>query len=181
MPTALRVMTWNIAATLPSDPSGIANIIDEIDADVVAIQEMCTVHLASVMNGLRSVGWHNPPQGTGTIDFYHGITKPGRCGSQGSFGNAIITRKSSGGRVTQPLTSRSEEPRLVLRATINLPVGPLWFYSTHLDQVPPPPPNTTNYPLLQLQESLAFCDAGWSAASRRIVGGDSTIHTTIRI
>ncbi|HEV8201851.1 MAG TPA: endonuclease/exonuclease/phosphatase family protein, partial [Candidatus Polarisedimenticolia bacterium] len=87
-PGALRVATWNVHACVGRDgrfdPERVANVIVELDADIVALQEF--TYPASVALESRS------PAVLTTLDRYTCALGPTRSTVTECFGNALFTR-----------------------------------------------------------------------------------------
>jgi len=122
----LRVMTWNLwwrygpwEDRLPA----IAATLAQVDADVVALQEVWD-------NGTRNEA-AELAEGLGFEHAYGG-----RLDLDGVlFGNAVLSRWpiTNHERVALPAPPDADESRCVIRADIDGPRGPIQVFSTHLN------------------------------------------------
>jgi len=124
--TRLRVLTWNLwwrFGPWEQRMPAIAATLAAIDADVIALQEVWQEgsrnQAAELAEGL---GFHHVYASRLDLD---GV----------QFGNAVLARWPITGHehVALPAPADAEEMRLVLRADIDGPRGPLQVYSTHLN------------------------------------------------
>jgi endonuclease/exonuclease/phosphatase family metal-dependent hydrolase len=125
--TRLRVLTWNLwwrFGPWEARRPAIAATIEALDPDVVALQEVWgepggTNFAADLADGL---GYHHTYAARLQLD---GV----------DFGNAVLSRWSisSSEATALPAPPVAEEQRLVLRADVDGPRGPVQVFSTHLN------------------------------------------------
>ena len=123
----IRVATWNIWWRFGPWQERLPLIIDEltrIDADVIALQEVWLADGTSSAERIaESLGYESVADGI--LEMEPGVR----------FGNAVCSRWPIAGHESRRLTaaSKPDEERLVLRADIDGPQGPLQVFSTHLN------------------------------------------------
>jgi endonuclease/exonuclease/phosphatase family metal-dependent hydrolase len=122
MNTPLRVATWNIHAGVGLDrrrrPVRIANVLDAIDADIVALQE---APLDAAMCAMleRDGG-------------YHVVAAPTLRHRGEPFGNALLTRLPLAHSTLVDLSQGRREPRVAINAEVHDAAGrPLRVLATH--------------------------------------------------
>jgi endonuclease/exonuclease/phosphatase family metal-dependent hydrolase len=125
----LRVATYNVHACVGPDgrhdPDRVAAVIEELDADVVALQEF--TYPASVALETRT------PVGLAMIDRYECALGPTRrTDAQECFGNALLTRHPIVEVHRLDLSIERREPRGALAATIDVHGTPLHVLAAHL-------------------------------------------------
>jgi len=121
----LVVATWNVHGGVGRDrryhPARIAQVVDETQADVIALQEVgsraSAENLLAVL--VRETGYH-------AVD---GFTLK-RNGYD--FGNAVLSRFPIAETVRLDLTQQGCEPRGAVDTVIAVPNGPLRVIATHL-------------------------------------------------
>jgi endonuclease/exonuclease/phosphatase family metal-dependent hydrolase len=123
--TRVRVATYNVHSGVGVDrrfrPERIVDVIDELRADVVALQE--------VLSPVRGVDVHaHLRESTGL----HLVTMTTMQLAGGTFGNALLTRWPILGLVEHGLTVGNREPRGAIDATIGRDSGELRVIATHL-------------------------------------------------
>ena len=125
-PWPLTVVTYNIHAAVGTDglyaPQRIADVLREIDADVVALQE---VPLGGA--GKRSV-LDLLQQETG----FHAVEGPTEETPERRYGNAVLSRYPVVNSRTIDLSFGSREPRGALDADLSCHGHPLRIIATHL-------------------------------------------------
>jgi len=124
--TALRVATWNIHGAVGIDgryaPARIVGVLREIDADVVALQEVASeeAHTSFLADLERDTGYHVV---AGLLRQHHGS----------DFGNAILSRFPVRSVEHLDLAVDHYEPRGALDCCIDLGLRPLLrVVATHL-------------------------------------------------
>jgi endonuclease/exonuclease/phosphatase family metal-dependent hydrolase len=125
--TRLRVATWNLWWRFGDWEARLPVVIDslrEADPDVIALQEVWhdgTTSSAQVI--ADALGYESAF--AGALELSEGVR----------FGNAVVSRWPITGQEVRPLPSadKPSEERLVLRADVAGPRGPLQVYSTHLN------------------------------------------------
>jgi endonuclease/exonuclease/phosphatase family metal-dependent hydrolase len=121
----LRVATYNVHSAVGMDgrfrPQRIADVIGELDADVVALQEVLSpVRGFDVQEHLRErTGLHFVAIATMQL-------------AGGTFGNALLSRWPIVGLIGHGLTVGTREPRGAIDATIGRDAGELRVIATHL-------------------------------------------------
>jgi endonuclease/exonuclease/phosphatase family metal-dependent hydrolase len=131
-PTPLRVATYNVHACVGRDgrhdPERVAKVIDELNADVVALQEF--TYPASVALETRQ------PVVLTTLDSYQCALGPTRQRTRQQvtecFGNALLTRHPIVEVHRIDLSIERREPRGALAATIDTGGGLLHVLAAHL-------------------------------------------------
>ena len=131
-PTSLRIATYNVHACVGSDgrhdPDRVATVIEELNADVVALQEF--TYPASVALETRT------PVVLTTLDRYECALGPTRHRTRKTvtecFGNALLTRHPIVEVHRIDLSMELREPRGALAATIDAGGTPLHVLATHL-------------------------------------------------
>ena len=125
--TRLRVATWNLWWRFGNWEERLPLVIDELraaDPDVVALQEVWHDGGTSSAHRIAEALGHEATFG-GTIELADGVR----------FGNAVVSRWpiSSQEVLRLPDGGKADEHRLVVRADIDGPRGPLQVYATHLN------------------------------------------------
>ena len=128
----LRVATYNVHACVGTDgrrdPDRVATVIEELDADIVALQEF--TYPASVALETRT------PFFLATMDRYQCALGPTRQRTRQTvtecFGNALLTRHPIIEVHRIDLSRERREPRGALAATIDLGGAQLHVLATHL-------------------------------------------------
>jgi endonuclease/exonuclease/phosphatase family metal-dependent hydrolase len=120
--TKLRVGTWNIHGAVGADrryaPSRIVGVLSELDADVVALQEVPHNNFLSHLE--HATGYH---VAAGPLFQRRGT----------EFGNAVLSRRAFDRVAHVDLTVHSYEPRGALDVRIDVGAqGPLRVLATHL-------------------------------------------------
>jgi endonuclease/exonuclease/phosphatase family metal-dependent hydrolase len=124
-PGRLVVATYNIHLGIGGDgrfdPARIAAVVRELDADVLALQEVQFGPAPfDMLAYLRDA--------TG----YEGIAGPTLCGRHGDYGNAVLTRRPIIAVHRHDLSVPRYEPRGALDVTVHAASGPLRVVATHL-------------------------------------------------
>lgn len=124
----LRVATYNVHACVGADgrqdPDRVATVIDELNADIVALQEF--TYPASVALETRS------PVVLATFDRYECALGPTRRNVTICFGNAIFTRHRIVELHRIDLSMHRREPRGALAATIDVGGTLVHILAAHL-------------------------------------------------
>ena len=127
-PPPIRVATYNVHACIGRDgrhdPERVASVIDELDADIVALQEL--TYPASVALEHRS------PAVLTTADAYVCALGPTRRTVTECFGNALFTRHPIRDVHRIDLSMESREPRGALAATIDVGGRVVHVLAAHL-------------------------------------------------
>jgi endonuclease/exonuclease/phosphatase family metal-dependent hydrolase len=125
-PWPLKIATYNIHGAIGTDgrfsPARIADVLLEIDADVLALQEVPLGgrQAPDVLGYLKKhLGFHAAAGPT--------LDTPARC-----FGNAVLSRYPVQATRTIDLSFGSREPRGALDADIDCNGRPIRFIATHL-------------------------------------------------
>ena len=121
----LVIATWNVHGGVGSDrryhPARVAQVVDEMQADIVALQEVgsraSAENLLAVL--VRETGFH-------AVDGW--TCKQNGC----DFGNAVLSRYPIAESVRLDLTLPGFEPRGAVDVVIEVPRGPLRVIATHL-------------------------------------------------
>lgn len=125
--TLFRAATYNVHAHVGRDgrrdPARVSRVIDELDADVVALQEF-TYPIDVALETRTPVVL--------TLDRYECALGPARQNATQCFGNAILTRHPfvEVHRIDLSITRR--EPRAALAATIEVDGEPVHVLAAHL-------------------------------------------------
>ncbi|WP_164855968.1 endonuclease/exonuclease/phosphatase family protein [Lujinxingia sediminis] len=130
MPHQLRVMTYNIRLGIQEGLYAISQVIDEADADVVALQEV-------------GHHWTMGPSGDSTArlsaltGLEHHIFIPAiiedRPGQEPArYGQALLSRWPILEVQVDPLPQIRDEPRRLARVLIDSPAGAVEIFCTHL-------------------------------------------------
>jgi endonuclease/exonuclease/phosphatase family metal-dependent hydrolase len=124
-PWPLTVATYNIHAAIGTDgryaPERIAAVLNEISADVIALQE---VPLGGAGPNVLDV----LQQATG----FHAVEGPAEDTPKRRYGNAVLSRYPVAATRTIDLSFGSREPRGALDADLNCHGHPLRIIATHL-------------------------------------------------
>ena len=124
----LRVATYNVHACVGADgrhdPERVASVIDELEADVVALQEF--TYPATVAIETRR------PVGFATLGRYECALGPTRQNTMQCFGNALLTRHPIVEVHRLDLSIERREPRGALAATLDVGGRPLHVLAAHL-------------------------------------------------
>jgi len=124
----LRVATYNVHACVGTDgrhdPDRVADVIDELNADIVALQEF--TYPASVAVETRA------PAFLTTIDRYECALGPTRRSKTQCFGNALLTRHPIVDVHRIDLSIERREPRGALAATIDVGGALVHVLAAHL-------------------------------------------------
>lgn len=121
-----------------------ARLLGELDADIVALQEVAVASADGVVFDQPATfreltGWNHR---YGAV-WHYALLDPGTGMAIGAslWGNAILSRHPIAGAITHalpvtvnhdPTDPQDLEPRCALAAQIELPTGPVTFISTHL-------------------------------------------------
>jgi endonuclease/exonuclease/phosphatase family metal-dependent hydrolase len=128
-PPTVRVATYNIKAGLESSLEEIGDVLEEMDADVIALQEVDrNAERTGNVDQARALA-----ERLGMDSTYAATKKRG----QGDFGIAILSRLpfASVERIELP-GAFSFEPRVSLAADVCLGDAPLRVFATHSDTNP---------------------------------------------
>lgn len=125
--TTVRVATWNLWWRFGPWEERLARIIDElrrVDADVVALQEVWNADGESSASLIADA-----------LDLEVCLATTTTMDPDVGFGNAVLARWPIAGQATTrlPAGEAHDEQRLVLRAEVDGPRGPLQVFSTHLN------------------------------------------------
>jgi endonuclease/exonuclease/phosphatase family metal-dependent hydrolase len=131
-PAPIRIATYNVHACVGRDgrhdPDRVATVIEELNADVVALQEL--TYPASVALDTRT------PYFMTTLDRYQCALGPTRQRARQTvtecFGNALLSRHPIVEVHRIDLSMESREARGALAATIDVGGAPLHVLATHL-------------------------------------------------
>ena len=128
VPHTIRVATYNVHACVGTDgrhdPDRVATVINELEADVVALQEF--TYPASVAIDTRT------PVVLTTLDRYECALGPTRQNTTHCFGNALLTRHPIVEIHRIDLSMERREPRGAIAATINVGGATLHVLAAHL-------------------------------------------------
>lgn len=124
----LRVATYNVHSCIGTDgredPDRIATVINELDADIVALQEFS--YPASVALETRA------PVVLTTLDQYACALGPARETRGHCFGNALLTRHAISLVRRIDISIERRQPRAALAATLDVDGTAVHVLATHL-------------------------------------------------
>ncbi len=122
---AIKVASYNIHLGIGRDgvlrPESIADVITEIDADVICLQEVSRTHGGFDMLAFLSAATH-----------YQAIAGPTLVTAGGDYGNAILTRHAPGEIQRWDLSVPKYEPRGAIAMLLNKDGWTLRIIATHL-------------------------------------------------
>lgn len=127
---ALRIVTWNIHGAIGADrrrdPRRIVAVLDELDADVVALQEVDSRRTGYDVCGLvaREARYAWAAEG------------PTMRSAGGHYGNALLSRFPLARPRCVDLSVGRHEPRSAIDALVDTPLGAIRFVATHLGLSP---------------------------------------------
>jgi len=125
---SVRVATYNVHACIGADgrhdPDRVADVITELNADIVALQEF--TYPASVALETRA------PVVLTTLDGYECALGPTRQSLTHCFGNALLTRHPIVDVHRIDLSMERREPRGALAATVDVGGAPIHVLAAHL-------------------------------------------------
>src|SRR5574337_1995179 len=117
-PHTLRIATYNIHKCRGLDqrvrPRRIAQVLGELDADIVALQEVV---------GQGSHTHEDQTRYVAETLGYHPAFGENRRHNGGAYGNLLLSRFPIIRSRNYDITTRGREPRGVLRADVRLPAG----------------------------------------------------------
>jgi len=126
---SLRIATYNVHSCVGTDgrrdPDRIARVIDELDADVVALQEF-------TYNADIALETRDPAELTSSLNGYQCALGPTLARKAHSFGNVLLTRHPIRELRRIDLSMERREPRGALATTIDIEGVELHVLSTHL-------------------------------------------------
>ncbi len=125
---SFRIASYNIHKCRGMDrrvrPQRIGDVLDKLDADIVALQEVVGPGTGREANQARQVA-----EGRG----YHAVFGRNRAHHGADYGNLVLSRYPVLGFWNYNITSRGREPRGVLRADVKLADGRLLhLFNVHL-------------------------------------------------
>lgn len=158
MADALRAGSWNVDNV--GGASGVAQgiQISHTGVDVIGLQESTEARTNAIVYALGDDGWASRGLGDGNIRSEFVRSAPGT--GYPYTGLAIVARVPMSNLQCRELAGAGGIR--MLRVTLGLPVGALWFYAAH------PRP----YDKPQVDASRKFATEGIVDSSRRIVVGD---------
>jgi endonuclease/exonuclease/phosphatase family metal-dependent hydrolase len=125
-PAALRVVTYNVHRCRGMDrrtrPDRVAAVLRDINADVVALQEV----IGSGPHGVSHIEEIGAALGMGWV------MAPTRQLRGHQFGNAVLSRLPIEHHIQHDLSWKTCEPRCLQRVDIELPSHTLHVYNVHL-------------------------------------------------
>ena len=135
MALTMRAMTWNLEshANPRFNPGSVANVMNNQDADLMGLQEVCRLTMEDLVKRLYGAGWASRGRGRGQIYRYHGATIPSvNCPVTGvsAFGNAIVSRLPLTNLTTRELPFWNEK-RLIMGVDVGGLGVPVRAYCTH--------------------------------------------------
>ena len=124
----LRLATYNVhgcvGADRRHDPARVARVIDELDADIVALQEFR--YPTDIALEVRT------PVVLESLDRYAFMLGPTFTRGDHCYGNVLLSRHAIRDVMRVDLSHRRREPRGALAATIDFGGGEIHVLSTHL-------------------------------------------------
>lgn len=157
----MRFMTYNIRLGRQRGVDAIADVIHAQRPDVVALQEV-------------GRGWREGPAGdttrtlAGRLALPHHLHVPAIDEAGALYGHALLSRWPIASSEVEPLPRGVDEPRVLLRAVIDTPRGPLTLLTTHLSWIEDRPAQGE----VLRQRALALAEQG----ARVVVMGDLNEH-----
>jgi len=125
----IRLATWNIHGGVGADghfvPNRIADVLREMHADIVALQEV-----ESGRTGFDMLKWLSEHSGM------HAIAGPTLVRGSGDYGNALLTRFPVISTRLLDLSVPGREPRGAIMATLDTSGGLMRVIATHLGLQP---------------------------------------------
>jgi endonuclease/exonuclease/phosphatase family metal-dependent hydrolase len=122
------VATYNVHRCIGTDarllPSRIAAVLDELDADLIALQEVDALH--GVADGIDQFEFLAKSTGM------HATAGPTLESGRGRYGNVLLTREAPQGIVRIDLSMPRREPRGAIETLVESPAGPLRVLTAHL-------------------------------------------------
>jgi len=127
MTNSIKVVTYNIHKCRGLDrrvqPARIVEVLREIDADVIALQEVLSVHGKGVEDQAQFIA--------GELGFYSHLGE-NRTLHGGAYGNLLLSRFPLGVRKNHDITTPGRERRGCLRVDIDLGMTTLHVFNVHL-------------------------------------------------
>jgi endonuclease/exonuclease/phosphatase family metal-dependent hydrolase len=128
MGSQFKVVTYNIHKCIGMDrrysPERIVDVLHEINADIVALQEVVCIEDSPRENQLLYIAEHSG------LKYY--CMGENRRIRGGAYGNAIISRYPFNEVVNYDITKQKREPRGCLRADIKVGSSLLHLFNAHL-------------------------------------------------
>lgn len=124
----IRIASYNVHRCIGADgrcnPERIAAVLQELDADVVALQEVDSDHW--VKGGIDQLAFLAEAVG------FEAAAGPTIRNGNSHYGNALLTRLPLRGVRQHDLTVRGREPRCAIAAELDVDGLPLYVVTTHL-------------------------------------------------
>ena len=124
----MRIATYNVHGGVPAgghyDPAPACAVVRELDADVLALQEV-------VDDDFRG-GRHDAFRALAAAHGGHDVRAPTLAFSSRTYGNALLSRWPVERHRVHDLSEAGREPRNLIEAVLRCPDGPLRVLATHL-------------------------------------------------
>jgi endonuclease/exonuclease/phosphatase family metal-dependent hydrolase len=129
---SVRIVTYNIHKCVGIDRrrsvARIARVIEETDADVVALQEVVRRETPTHHRDDH----HDQARALASLLGMTLVAGPAYKERWGEYGNVVLTRLPVVGQANFDISHPRREPRACMRVDLELAAGPLHFYNTHL-------------------------------------------------
>lgn len=126
-PSTVRVMTWNIHGAVGRNPkfdlTGVVELIQRWDADIVALQEV---------DSRRKATGENPFELLQDTLGRHGIGAKSITTADGDYGQMLVSRWPITVSEIHDISFPEREPRRAVKVEVETPLAPVRIIATHL-------------------------------------------------